>query len=67
MNSTRHSDAPLRCPKCGSTDIAEIVYNPAAMDEELLRRVQAKRAVLRTGAQIKPAPRYHCNYCDYEW
>lgn len=58
---------PLRCPKCGSTDIADIVYNPPAMTEELIGRIQAKKAVLRTGAQKETAPQYYCNYCGYEW
>lgn len=58
---------PLRCPKCGSTDIAEIVYDPPAMTEELLAQIQAKRAVIRVGAQKKHPPRYYCNYCGYEW
>jgi predicted RNA-binding Zn-ribbon protein involved in translation (DUF1610 family) len=58
---------PLRCPKCGSTDIAEIVYNPSEMTDSLLRRVQAKNAVVHTGAQKHPAPRYYCNYCGFEW
>ena len=64
MNAT---DQPLRCPKCGSIDIAVIVYDPPVMTEELLNRIRAKKAVIRTGAQKTDAPLYYCNYCGYEW
>ena len=58
---------PLRCPKCGSTDIAEIVYDPPEMTGALLARVQARRAIIRTDAGKNRRLRYHCNYCKYEW
>jgi len=61
------SNHPLRCPKCGSTDIADIVYDPPAMTEELWAQIQAKRTVVRTGAQKHQTQRYYCNYCGYEW
>ena len=57
----------FRCPKCGSTDIAEIVYDPPVLTEELLNRVREKKAVIRTGAQKKPAPGHYCNTCGYAW
>ena len=57
----------LRCPKCGSMDIADIVYDPLAMTEELLKRIQAKKVVIRPGAQKTGVPLYYCNYCGYEW
>ncbi len=57
----------LRCPKCGSTDIAEIVYGQPELTSELLCRVQAKKAVIRPAMQAHSAPRYYCNYCQYEW
>lgn len=63
----QQNDEQLRCPKCGSTDIAEIVVDPPALTDALLARVQAKTAVLRTGAQSSPPVRYYCNYCKYEW
>lgn len=61
------SRRPVRCPTCGSTDIADIVYNPPAMTDDLLIRIQAKKAVIRTGAHNPSAPHWHCNYCGYEW
>jgi len=64
MNKT---GSQLRCPKCGSTDIAEIVYNPPTLTEELLSRIQAQKAIVRTGTRTDTAPRYYCNYCGYEW
>jgi predicted RNA-binding Zn-ribbon protein involved in translation (DUF1610 family) len=64
MNKT---DAQLRCPKCGSVDIANIVYAPSNITDELLSQIQAKKTVLRTEKRTDTAPRYYCNYCGYEW
>jgi len=48
-------------------DIADIVYDPLAMTEELLKQIQAKKVVIRPGAQKTGVPLYYCNYCGYEW
>jgi hypothetical protein len=57
----------LRCPKCASTDIAEIVYGPVEMTDELLRLVQAKKVLIRNEPKPENPPRYYCYYCGYEW
>lgn len=57
----------LRCPKCGSNDLAEIVYQPAAMTEELLQRVQEKTVLIRNEPKPDKPCRYYCYYCGYEW
>lgn len=59
--------APLRCPKCGSTDIAQIIYDPPTLSDEILQKVQAKKAIIRLDAPSARRARYHCNYCQYEW
>jgi predicted RNA-binding Zn-ribbon protein involved in translation (DUF1610 family) len=57
----------LRCPKCGSKDLAEIVYGPVEMTEDLLRRVQAKTVLIRNEPKPDTPHRYYCYYCGYEW
>ena len=57
----------LRCPKCGSSDLAEIVYGPVEMTEELLRQVQAKIILIRNETPPENPPRYYCYHCGYEW
>ncbi len=57
----------LRCPKCGSMDIAEIVYGPVEMTPELMQRVQLRRVQVRNELKPDNPPEYYCNYCRYEW
>ena len=57
----------LRCPKCGSNDLAEILYQPVKMTEELLQQIQAKKVLIRNEPKPANPPRYYCYYCGYEW
>ncbi|MHC4289391.1 MAG: hypothetical protein ACYSOF_04255 [Planctomycetota bacterium] len=57
----------LRCPKCGSGDLAEIVYGPVEMTEDLLLKVQAKKVLIRNEPVPENPPRYYCFHCGYEW
>ena len=57
----------IRCPKCASTDIAEIVYGPFEMTDELLQLVQAKKVLIRNEPKPENQPCYYCYYCGYEW
>ena len=57
----------LRCPKCASTDVAEIIYGPVEMTDELLQLVQAKKVLIRNEPAPKNPPQYYCYYCGYEW
>ncbi|MCI0499287.1 MAG: hypothetical protein L0Y36_06375 [Planctomycetales bacterium] len=57
----------LRCPKCGSRDLAEILYPPVAMTEDLLHQIQAKKVLIRNESKPDTPPCYYCYYCGYEW
>ena len=57
----------LRCPKCGSSDLAEIFYQPVTLTEALLQRIQKKEVLLRDEPAPVNAPRYYCYHCGYEW
>lgn len=57
----------LRCPKCGSMDIAEILYGSPEMTAELIQKIQLRRVTVRPDRPAENAPMYYCNYCQYEW
>jgi len=57
----------LRCPKCGSGDLAEIIYGPVEMTDALLLQVQARKVLIRNGPAPESPPRYYCYHCGYEW
>ena len=57
----------LRCPKCGSMDIAEIIYGPVEMTDELMQKIQLRRVQVRNEAVPANPPEFYCNYCKYEW
>ena len=57
----------LRCPKCGSMDIAEILYGSPEMTEALIQKIQLRRVTIRADKPHGDAPAYYCNYCQYEW
>ncbi|MCE5185365.1 MAG: hypothetical protein LLF76_04485 [Planctomycetaceae bacterium] len=59
--------AKLRCPKCGSTDIAEIIYQPVELTESLIEQIRTRRVVLRPAPAGAPRLKYYCYYCGYEW
>ena len=57
----------MRCPKCGVEDIAEIVYEQVEMTAEVLQKIQAHKLIIRLNPEGDRQPKYHCNYCKYEW
>jgi hypothetical protein len=57
----------LRCPKCGSTDIAEILYQPVTLTESLIEQIRARTIVLREAPSNGMRKLYYCHYCRYEW
>lgn len=60
-------ETPLRCPKCGSTDIAEILYQPVTLTESLIEQIRLRKIVLRPAPLNGLRKEYYCHYCKYEW
>ncbi|MGI6221611.1 MAG: hypothetical protein ACOYIP_07075 [Coriobacteriales bacterium] len=55
----------IRCPKCGSTDIASVLYGFPAFNEELRRKIDAGDVVLN-GCEIEsgvPLYPHECKAC----
>lgn len=57
----------LQCPKCGSEDVAEVVYGLIpALSEDLKRNLSEGKIVLG-GCCVDSYGRWQCNRCEYRW
>ena len=57
----------LKCPSCGSKDIALILYGLPAIDEKLEKLI-AKREMTLGGCGIyEGAPQWACNACSFKF
>ena len=55
------------CHKCGSTDIAEILWGMPAQSEELFRALDAGEITLGGCVVEEDAPRWECANCGHKW
>ena len=61
---------PRKCPKCGFSPVASILYGMPAYDDELERRLENKSLVLGGCMEELDAPKWQCVGCDrqfYSW
>lgn len=65
-----------RCPRCGSKNVAEILYGMPAYDEELQKKLDKGMIVLGgccinsadiNGEQVNVMPSMHCNDCKKDF
>lgn len=57
----------IRCPECGSENIAEVLWGMPAFDEELEEKL-ADGSIVFGGCCISPADSdWHCNDCGCEF
>jgi len=61
------SDRPAKCPQCGSTRIALLLYAPAEAARMPREELQARQAVLAGRAPSGNDPRWRCLHCRMEW
>jgi len=54
-------DSRIRCPNCGSSNIAKIIWGLPDFTEELQKRIDAGEVVL--GGCIPGRGDYECNVC----
>jgi hypothetical protein len=52
-----------KCPRCGSRDIAAILYGMPVFDDELRSKIDAGKLRLGGCCSGEPAPKYFCNGC----
>lgn len=54
---------PIICPRCGSTDIAQIQYGRPSFTEELKQGLADGSKILGGCYITEKSPRYQCNHC----
>lgn len=55
---------PKNCPRCGSTQIADIMYGMAAMSEELEDNLRSGKVVLGGCVITADDPKWQCAECN---
>lgn len=63
---TKTKEKP-NCPKCGSKNIAYIVYGEVCFDKELNEALDKGEIYLGGCIISKDSPAYHCNDCGNEY
>lgn len=58
-----HRKTQIKCPKCGSTNTARILYGNLAISENLQKKVDAKKIMLGGSSETGMDPTRHCNAC----
>lgn len=58
---------PAKCLRCGSSQVAEIIYTLPAADRQLQEDLRAGRAIPAWHAPTGNDPRWYCLKCHHEW
>ncbi len=56
-----------KCPQCGSSNVAEILWGMPVLTEELERELNEGRIVLGGCCVDVDDPDWHCNDCECEF
>ncbi len=75
--SVRNKKAQIKCPYCGSTDTARILYGMPAFSDELQKKLDSGKVHLggcclmgiktEDGEMIQTDPKRYCNHCRKEF
>lgn len=57
----------MKCPRCGSEHVAEILYGMPAFDDDLKQKLDKKEVYLGGCCISEISPRYHCNNCKKDF
>ena len=57
----------LKCPKCGSKNIAKYMYGLPVFSDELLKEIDNGKIKLGGCVIMEDAPKYHCNDCEEDF
>lgn len=67
MKNIPFKNKPRKCPRCGSTQIASILYGYPAFDEKLEKKLEEGRIVLGGCMEEEGAPTWQCVDCGQEF
>jgi hypothetical protein len=56
-----------KCPKCGSANVAQIIYGLATPTEKLKKEIKEKRITLGGCMVYDGAPEWACNKCGHKY
>lgn len=57
----------MKCPFCGKTDIAEILYGMPFFSDKLQKELEEGRIILGGCCISENNPEYHCNNCSKDF
>lgn len=57
----------LKCPKCGSKNIAQYMYGLPIFSDELLKEIDNGKIKLGGCIVMEDAPKHHCNDCEEDF
>jgi len=63
MNPSR----PEKCPKCGSAQVAAIIYALPAAGKEIQDDLKSRRVIPAGRTPTGNDPRWRCLKCGFEW
>lgn len=52
-----------KCPKCGSKNVARIMYGMLLFSDELMQKINSGKIILGGCCISNMDPKYHCNEC----
>jgi hypothetical protein len=55
------------CPKCGSRNVAQILYGLVQMNDELKQRLDKREITLGGCCVDTDSPSWECNECQHHW
>lgn len=58
---------PVKCPRCGSVQVAAILYAHSTRDRQDLNDLRSGRALPAGRPPTGNDPRWRCRKCHYEW
>lgn len=64
--ATPHKRKPRKCPQCGNSEIATIVYGFPVMNEKTDEKIAGGKIILGGCAIEDGAPKWKCNVCEHE-
>ncbi|MCL1831070.1 MAG: hypothetical protein FWG21_06530 [Oscillospiraceae bacterium] len=54
----------IKCPSCGSYEIAKILYGLPYFNDDLKKKLEAKEIVLGGCIVYEGNPEFYCNSCE---
>ena len=57
----------MKCPNCGKSSVAEILWGEVLLTDEGWKNLEEKKIVLGGCCVTDNDPKYECNDCNHQW